>query len=89
MYKIKGMCGMRRERRKRKSSVTAKLARMTKMLPRSPSTRDACTTTKLSQNVAAGVTKPAVPGVEDGVTARAADEEEVEGGAAEAGRRRV
>ena len=35
---------------------------MTEVLSRSPSTRNICTTTKLSQNVAAGVSKPAVPG---------------------------
>ena len=35
---------------------------MTKVLSRSPSTWNVCTTAELSQNVAAGVTKPAVPG---------------------------
>ena len=35
---------------------------MTEMLSRSPSTWNIGTTTELSQNVAAGVTKPAVPG---------------------------
>ena len=35
---------------------------MTKVLSRSPSTRNISTTTKPSQNVAAGVTEPAVPG---------------------------
>ena len=69
--------------------MTTKLARMTKVLSRSPSTRNISTTTKPSQNVTAGVTKPAVPGVGDGVVAKAADEEEVEGEAAEAERRRV
>jgi len=68
--------------------MTTKLARMTEVLSRSPSTRNIGTMTKLSQNVAAGVTKPAVPAVEDGVAAKAADEE-VECGVAEAGRRRV
>ena len=57
---------------------------MTKVLIRSPSTWNIGTTPELSQNVAAGVTKPALPVVEEGVTAKAADEEEVEGGAAEA-----
>ena len=65
MNKIKGMCRMRRRRRrKRKSNMTTKLARMTKVLSRSPSTRNISNTTKPSQNVAAGVTKPAVPGGE-------------------------
>jgi len=53
---------MRRRRRKKKSNMTTKLARMTKVLSRSPSTRNISTTTKPSQNVAAGVTEPAVPG---------------------------
>src|SRR6185295_13608359 len=35
---------------------------MTEVLRRSLSTRNICTTTKLSQNIAAGVSKPAVPG---------------------------
>ena len=35
---------------------------MTEVLSRSPSIRNSCTTTKLSQNVAAGVSKPAVLG---------------------------
>ena len=35
---------------------------MTEVLSRSPSTWNIGTTTELSQNVAAGVTKPAVPG---------------------------
>src|SRR6185312_2900578 len=34
---------------------------MTEVLSRSPSTRNICTTTKLSQNIADGVSKPAVP----------------------------
>ena len=42
--------------------MTTKLARMTEVLSMSPSTRNISTTTKLSQNVAAGVTKPAVLG---------------------------
>ena len=42
--------------------MAIKLARMTEVLSGSPSTRNICTTTKLSQNVVAGVTKPAVPG---------------------------
>ena len=61
MNKIKNMCRMRGRRRKRKSNMTTKLARMTEVLSRSPSTRNIGTTTKLSQNVTAGVTKPAVP----------------------------
>jgi len=44
--------------------MTTKLARMTKVLSRSPSTRNISITTKPSQNIAAGVTKPAVPGGE-------------------------
>ena len=52
---------------------------MTEVLSRSPSTWNIGTTMELSQNIAAGVTKPTVP----------ADEEEVEGEVAEAGRRRV
>ena len=42
--------------------MTTKLARMAKVLSRSPSTRNIGTTTELSQNVAARVTKTAVPG---------------------------
>ena len=61
MNKIKSMCRMRR-RRKKKSNMTTKLARMTKVLSRSPSTRNISITTKPSQNIAAGVTKPEVPG---------------------------
>ena len=62
MNKIKGMRRMRRrKRRNKKSNMTTKLARMTEVLSRSPSTRNIGTTTKLSQNVTAGVTKPAVP----------------------------
>ena len=73
--------------------MATKLARMAEVLSRSPSTRNIGTTAELSQNVAAGVTKTAVPG-EDGVVAKAADqdgqdEEEDESGAAEDGRRRV
>ena len=59
--KIKGMRRMRR-RRKRKSNMTTKLTRMAEMLSRSPITRNIGTTTELSQNVAARVTKTAVPG---------------------------
>ena len=44
--------------------MTTKLARMAEVLSRSPSTRNIGTTTELSQNVAAGVTKTAVPGGE-------------------------
>ena len=39
-----------------------KLARLAEVLSRSPSTRNIGTTTELSQNAAAEVTKPAVPG---------------------------
>ena len=60
---------------------------MTEVLSRSPSTWNIGTTTELRQNVAAGVTKPAVPG--GGRRRHAVDEEEVEDGAAEAGSRRV
>ena len=42
--------------------MATQLARMAKMLSRSSSARNVCTTTKLSQSVAAGVTKAAVPG---------------------------
>ena len=42
--------------------MTTKLARMAEVLSRSPSTRNIGTTTELSQNVAARVTKTAVPG---------------------------
>ena len=70
--------------------MTTELARMAEGLSRSPSTRKIGTTTELSQNVAARVTKTAVPGgVDDGVAAKAADEEEGESGAAKDGRRRV
>jgi hypothetical protein len=58
--KIKGMRRMRR-RRKRKTNMATQLTRMVEMLIRSPSARKRCTTTELSQSVAAGVTKPAVP----------------------------
>jgi hypothetical protein len=60
--KIKGMPSMRRRRRKEKSNMTTKLARMVEVLSRSRGTRNICTTTELRQNVAAGVTKTAVPG---------------------------
>jgi hypothetical protein len=61
--KIKGMRRMRR-RRKRKANMATQLARMAEMLIRSSSARKMCTMTELSQSqsVAAGVTKPAVPG---------------------------
>ena len=42
--------------------MTTELARMAEGLSRSPSTRNIGTTTELSQNVAARVTKTAVPG---------------------------
>ena len=42
--------------------MATKLARMAEVLSRSHSTRNIVTTTKLSQNVAARVTKTAVPG---------------------------
>src|SRR6185312_799898 len=60
--KIKSMRSMRRGRRKKKSNMTTKLARMTEVLSKSPSTWNIGTMTELSQNVAAGVSKPAVPG---------------------------
>ena len=53
---------MRRRRGKRKTNMATQLARVAKMLSRSPSARNVCTTTKLSQSVASGVTKPVVPG---------------------------
>ena len=59
--KVKCMRRMRR-RRKREPHMTTELARMAEGLSRSPSTRDIGTTTELSQNVAARVTKTAVPG---------------------------
>ena len=62
MNKIKGMHNMRRRRRKGKSNMTTKLARMVEVLSRSPSTRNIGTTTERRQNVAARVTKMAVPG---------------------------
>jgi hypothetical protein len=42
--------------------MATQLARMAEMLIRSLFARKMCTTTKLSQSVAAGVTKPALPG---------------------------
>ena len=60
--KIKGMRSMRRRRRKREPNMTIELARMAEVLSRSPSTRNIGTTTELSQNVVARVTKTAVPG---------------------------
>jgi hypothetical protein len=59
--KIKGMRRTRREGRKRKSNMTTQLARMAEMLIRRPSARKRGTVTELSQSVATGVTKPAVP----------------------------
>src|SRR6185312_81170 len=59
---IKHMRCMRRGGRKRKANMATQQARVAKMLSRSPSARNVCTTTKLSQSVAVGVTKPAVPG---------------------------
>ena len=44
--------------------MATQLARVAKMLSKSPSARNVCTTTKLSQSVVAGVTKPVVPGGE-------------------------
>ena len=58
--KIKYMRRMRR--RKREPNMTTELARMAEGLSRSPSARNIGTTTELSQNVAARVTKTAVPG---------------------------
>src|SRR6185503_18319710 len=52
---------MRGRRGKRKSNMTTELARMAEGLSRSPSTRNIDTTTELSQNVAARVTKTTVP----------------------------
>ena len=74
--------------------MTTELASMAEGLSRSPSTRNISTTTELSQNVAARVTKTAVQVVEDGIATKAADqdgqgEEEGESGAAEERRRRV
>ena len=60
--KLKCMCRMRRRRRKKKPNMTTVLARMAEGLSRSPSTRNIGTTTELSQNVAARVTKTAVLG---------------------------
>jgi hypothetical protein len=57
--KIKGMRRMRR--RKRKTNMATQLTRMAEMLIRGLSARKRCTTTELSQSVAARVTKPAVP----------------------------
>jgi hypothetical protein len=41
--------------------MATQLACMAEMLIRSPSARKMCTTTELSQGIAAGVTKSAVP----------------------------
>ena len=60
--KVKCMRRMRRRRRKREPNMTTELARMAEGLSRSPSTRNIGTTTELSQNIAARVTKTAVPG---------------------------
>ncbi|WVZ59749.1 hypothetical protein U9M48_009852 [Paspalum notatum var. saurae] len=70
--KIKDMSRMRS--RKMKSNMMPQLARMTKMLISSPSTRNICATTKLSQSVAAGVAKWRCHVVEEMVVAKAADE---------------
>jgi hypothetical protein len=79
-----------RRRRKRKSNMTTKLACLTEVLSSSPSTRDISTTNNLSQNISVRMTKGRCQMVEDGVTARAADEEhEGEVEAAETGSRRV
>ena len=61
MNKIEGMRRMQR-RGKKKSNMTTKLARLAEVLSRSPSTRNIGTTAELSQNVAARMTKTAVPG---------------------------
>src|SRR6185312_13000711 len=53
---------MRSRRGKRKLNMATKLARMAEVFSRNPSTRNIGTTTELSQNVAARVTKTAVPG---------------------------
>ena len=58
--KVECMLRMRR-RGKRKSNMTTELARMAEGLSRSPITRNIGTTTELSQNVAARVTKTTVP----------------------------
>ena len=42
--------------------MTTKLAHLAEVLSRSRGTRNICTTTELRQNIAAGVTKTAVPG---------------------------
>ena len=61
--KIKCLRRMRRRRRrKREPNMTTELAGMAEGLSRSPSTRNISTTTELSQNVAARVTKTAVLG---------------------------
>jgi len=59
--KVECMRRMRGRRGKRKSNMTTELARMAEGLSRSPSTRNIGTTTELSQNVAARVTKTTVP----------------------------
>jgi hypothetical protein len=51
----------KRRRRKRKPNMATKLACMSKVLSSSPSTRDICTMTNLSQNISVGMTKTAVP----------------------------
>jgi hypothetical protein len=60
--KIKDVCRTRRRRRKRKANMATQLARMVKMLTRSPSARKVCTTAKLSQHITTGMTEPTVPG---------------------------
>ena len=74
--------------------MTTELARMAEGLSMSPGTRNIGTTTELSQNVAARVTKTAVPGGGRRCRGKSIDqdgqgEEEGESGAAEEGRRRV
>ena len=61
MNKVKCMRRMRK-RRKREPNMTTELAGMAEGLSRSTCTRNIGNTTELSQNVAAGVSKPAVPG---------------------------
>ena len=92
--KVEGMRRMRGRRGKRKPNMTTELARMAEGLSRSPSTRNIGTTTELSQNVAARVTKTTVPSGGRRRRGKSADqdgqgEEEDESGAAEEGRRRV
>jgi hypothetical protein len=60
--KIKDVCRTQRRRRKRKAKMATQLARMAKMLTRSPSARKVCTTAELSQHITARMTEPTVPG---------------------------